>query len=108
MSDTGKSKRRQQVNRQSDGARRNARDSRLTRGCWRLHRALGSSRSGRTAGAVGLCAEVGDFDRFDKAGRLMSYLGLVPSENSSGETRRQGAITKTGSASAKRRSASRP
>jgi transposase len=43
-----------------------------------------------TLSAVGLCAEVGDFDRFDKAGRLMSYLGLVPSENSSGETRRQG------------------
>ena len=55
-----------------------------------------------TLSAVGLCAEVGDFDRFDKAGRLMSYLGLVPSENSSGETRRQGAITKTGSRHARR------
>ena len=32
----------------------------------------------------------------------MSYLGLVPSENSSGETRRQGAITKTGSRHARR------
>jgi transposase len=55
-----------------------------------------------TLSAVGLCAEVGDFDRFDRAGRLMSYLGLVPSENSSGETRRQGAITKTGSRHARR------
>jgi len=55
-----------------------------------------------TLSAVGLCAEVGDFERFDKAGRLMSYLGLVPSENSSGETRRQGAITKTGSRHARR------
>ncbi len=55
-----------------------------------------------TLSAVGLCAEVGDFARFDKAGRLMSYLGLVPSENSSGETRRQGAITKTGSRHARR------
>jgi transposase len=55
-----------------------------------------------TLSAVGLCAEVGDFERFDRAGRLMSYLGLVPCENSSGETRRQGAITKTGSRHARR------
>jgi transposase len=55
-----------------------------------------------TLSAVGLCAEVGDFERFDRPGRLMSYLGLVPSENSSGETRRQGAITKTGSRHARR------
>jgi transposase len=41
-----------------------------------------------TLSAVGLCAEVGDFERFERAGRLMSYLGLVPSEDSSGETRR--------------------
>ncbi len=55
-----------------------------------------------TLSAVGLCAEVGDFERFDRAGRLMSYLGLVPSEDSSGEKRRQGAITKTGSRHARR------
>ncbi|MCA1698829.1 MAG: IS110 family transposase [Actinobacteria bacterium] len=55
-----------------------------------------------TLSAVGLCAEVGDFERFERAGRLMSYLGLVPCENSSGETRRQGAITKTGSRHARR------
>jgi transposase len=48
-----------------------------------------------TLSAVGLCAEIGD-------GKLMSYIGLVPSENSSGETRRQGAITKTGSQHARR------
>jgi transposase len=55
-----------------------------------------------TLSAVGLCAEVGDFQRFDCAARLMSYLGLVPSEDSSGEKRRQGAITKTGSRHARR------
>jgi transposase len=55
-----------------------------------------------TLSAVGLCAEVGDFQRFERAGRPMSYLGLVPSENSSGETRRHGAITKTGSRHARR------
>ncbi|MEA2233446.1 MAG: transposase [Solirubrobacteraceae bacterium] len=55
-----------------------------------------------TLSAVGLCAEVGDFARFDRAARLMSYLGLVPSEDTSGEKRRQGAITKTGSRHARR------
>ena len=33
-----------------------------------------------TLSAVGLCAEIGEFARFDRAGRLMSYLGLTPSE----------------------------
>ncbi len=55
-----------------------------------------------TLSAVGLCAEIGDFTRFQRPGKLMSYVGLVPSENSSGETRRQGAITKTGSRHARR------
>ncbi|MCA1679104.1 MAG: IS110 family transposase [Actinobacteria bacterium] len=55
-----------------------------------------------TLSAVGLCAEVGDFHRFDRPGKLMSYLGLVPSEQSSGEQRRQGAITKSGSRHARR------
>ena len=34
-----------------------------------------------TLTAVGLCAEVGDFERFAKAGQLMNYIGLVPCEN---------------------------
>jgi transposase len=55
-----------------------------------------------TLSAVGLCAEIGDFARFAGAGRLMSYVGLVPSEHSSGERRRQGPITKTGSRHARR------
>ena len=55
-----------------------------------------------TLSAVGLAAEVGDFARFERPAQLMNYLGLVPSENSSGETRRQGAITKTGSRHARR------
>ena len=50
----------------------------------------------------GLAAEIGDLTRFERPGKLMSYLGLVPSENSSGETRRQGGITKTGSTHARR------
>jgi transposase len=55
-----------------------------------------------TLTAVGLCAEIGDFQRFAGAGQLASYLGVVPSEASSGERRRLGAITKTGSRHARR------
>ena len=55
-----------------------------------------------TLSAVGLCAEIGDFARFDRPSKLASYLGLVPSEHSSGQTRRQGAITKSGSRHARR------
>jgi transposase len=55
-----------------------------------------------TLTAVGLCAEVGDFERFARAEQLMSYLGLVPWENTTGEQRRLGQITKTGSQHARR------
>jgi transposase len=55
-----------------------------------------------TLTAVGLCAEVGDFERFARAGQLMSYLGLVSSESTTGNSRRLGSITKTGSAHARR------
>lgn len=40
--------------------------------------------------------EGGDFKRFPSAGSFMSFLGLVPREHSSGDTRRQGGITKAG------------
>ena len=52
--------------------------------------------------AVTLVAEVGDLHRFDRPRQLMSYLGLVPSEHSSGGKHRQGAITKAGNAAARR------
>ena len=55
-----------------------------------------------TLTAVGLCSEIGDFERFAHPEQLMSYLGLVPSEHSSGQSRRQGAITKTGSGHGRR------
>jgi transposase len=55
-----------------------------------------------TLTAAGLCAEIGDFERFVRAEKLMSYVGLVPSENTTGESRRLGAITKTGSGHARR------
>jgi transposase len=55
-----------------------------------------------TLTAVGLCAEIGDFERFARAEQLMSYLGLVPCEHTTGQQRRLGAITKTGSGHARR------
>ncbi len=55
-----------------------------------------------TLTAVGLCAEVGDFERFARAEQLMSYVGLVPSESTTGQQRRLGSITKTGSTHARR------
>jgi transposase len=52
--------------------------------------------------AMVLLAELGDISRFDSPKQLMSYLGLVPSEHSSGGRRRQGSITKTGDGHARR------
>jgi transposase len=52
--------------------------------------------------AVGLVAEVGDFRRFTHPRHLMAYLGLVPSEHSSGPSVRRGAITKAGNPHARR------
>lgn len=52
--------------------------------------------------AAGVVAEVGDMRRFDSPRQLMAYLGLVPGEHSSGETRRLTGITKAGSVVARR------
>lgn len=46
--------------------------------------------------ALSLVCEIGDFRRFPTAAAFMSYIGLVPSEYSSGNKRKQGGITKTG------------
>lgn len=55
-----------------------------------------------TLTAVGLCAEIGDFERFARAEQLMSYIGLVPTESTTGQQRQLGSLTKTGSAHARR------
>jgi transposase len=52
--------------------------------------------------AVGFVAEVGDLRRFQHPRELMAYLGLVPSEFSSGPSVRRGAITKAGNPHARR------
>jgi transposase len=49
-----------------------------------------------THAAMVLATEIGDWRRFQSPRQMMAYLGLVPSEHSSGERRRQGAITKAG------------
>src|SRR5207253_6204497 len=55
-----------------------------------------------TLTAFVLALEIGDFARFQRPAQLASWLGLVPSLDQSGESRRQGAITKTGSSYARR------
>src|ERR687895_136557 len=52
--------------------------------------------------ALALVAEIGDFSRFTSAEQLMAFVGLVPSEHSAGEQRRQGSITKIGNAHVRR------
>lgn len=65
-------------------------------------RALQALRGMALVGAATLAAELGDITRFDNPRQLMAYLGLVPSEHSSGATRRQGGITKAGNGAARR------
>lgn len=52
--------------------------------------------------AMTVLAELGDITRFDSPRELMGYLGVVPSEHSSGESRRQGGITRTGNGHVRR------
>jgi transposase len=49
-----------------------------------------------TLSAMVILTELGDLRRFESPRHLMAYTGLVPSEQSSGETRRRGGVTKTG------------
>lgn len=64
--------------------------------------ALISLRGVNVLTAVTVLAELGDLTRFDTPRQLMSHLGLVPSEQSSGLRRRQGGITKTGNGHVRR------
>src|ERR1051325_1498900 len=65
-------------------------------------RALMSLRGVALINATILIAELGDLSRFTRPAELMSYLGLVPSEHSSGADRQQGGITKMGNGYARR------
>ena len=55
-----------------------------------------------TLSALGLCAEIGEWSRFDHPEQLSAYLGIVPSEHTTSQQRRQGSITKAGSTHARR------
>ena len=72
---------------------------------WSLAPAVAGLRALRgvdTITAMTVLAELGDLTRFDSPRQLMSFLGLVPGEHSSGSRRRQGAITKTGNGHVRR------
>lgn len=58
--------------------------------------ALQAMRGVATISSVVIAAEIGDLRRFDSAGAFMSFVGLVPSESSSGQRKQRGSITKTG------------
>jgi len=64
--------------------------------------ALQALRGVRLITAVAIAAEIGDFARFKKASQFMAYLGLVPSESTTGNSVRRGRITKTGNAHVRR------
>jgi len=72
---------------------------------WQLFpiaQALQSMRGVSTIVAATTVAEVGDLKRFDTPAELMSYLGLVPSEHSSGQKTKRGSITKAGNGHVRR------
>ena len=88
-------------------ARKQALDERLSRlafeGEWAQTVArLRCFRGIDTLTAFVLALEIGDFHRFPRPAKLAGWLGLVPSLDQSGQSRRQGAITKTGSGYARR------
>jgi transposase len=88
-------------------ARKAALDERLSRLAlegewWPTVARLRCFRGIDTLTALVLALEIGDFARFPRPAKLVSWLGLVPSLDQSGESRRQGAITKTGSSYARR------
>jgi transposase len=72
---------------------------------WRLHpvvEALQALRGVQFTVAVTTVAELGDLTRFENPRQLLKYLGLIPAAYSTGERRRQGAITKAGNTHARR------
>jgi transposase len=69
---------------------------------WPVIEGLMALRGVNLLTATTVVAEIGDLKRFASAPQLMAYLGLVPSEHSSGATKSRGAITKTGNAHVRR------
>lgn len=74
-------------------------------GPWRLApvvEALQALRGVQWLVALTVLAELGDLTRFTTPRQLAAFVGLIPSEHSSGDTRRQGGITKAGNGRARR------
>jgi transposase len=72
---------------------------------WRFYPvalALQTMRGVQFTTAVGVLAELGDLSRFAHPRQLMAWLGLTPSQHSSGEKRRQRSITKNGNSYARK------
>jgi transposase len=67
-----------------------------------LVKALQALRGVQMVTAVVIAAELGDLKRFATAPELMGFLGLVPSEHSSGESKQRGRITRTGNGHVRR------
>src|SRR6058998_590619 len=71
---------------------------------WRLRpavQALMAMKGFQTVAAMIVVSELGEVDRFTHPRQVMAYLGLVPTENTSNDKRRQGRITKCGNAHAR-------
>jgi transposase len=93
------------VNEHTERRQRLAQDLHEQVTSWRLPpivAALQALRGVQFTVAVTPRAELGDLTRFDTPRQLMKFLGLIPSEYSSGERRRQGSITTTGNTHARR------
>ena len=82
----------ERVDRLTEQVRQQSEQCRLTE----LIKALQSMRGISLIVAATLAAELGDLTRFARPGQLMAFLGLIPSEHSSGDKIRKGSITKTG------------
>ena len=86
------------VNRLTDQIRQMVADWRLSP----MVSALQAARGVSLIVAVTVLAEHGDLSRFKKPSQLMAYLGLIPSEHSSGSNIKKGGITKTGNGHARK------
>jgi transposase len=64
--------------------------------------ALQALRGVHLTAAITMVAEIGDLSRFETPRELMKFLGLIPSEYSSGDRRQQGSMTQAGNTHARR------
>ena len=93
------------VDEQVDRVQRLADELRERAPAWRLYpvvQALQALRGVQFLVAITVVTELGDLTRFENPRQLGAFVGLVPSEDSSGPRRRLGAITKTGNGRARR------